>query len=165
VRHAAPTVSGSAPPGAWPLSPAGRAAARDLRLPAGTHAVASDERKAAETLALALGVADVPSDPRFGEVRRPPEPVTPGFRAVRRAWVEGALDGRHDGWETPAGAARRFGDAVREHAAGRDLVVATHGMVLTSWLVALGRVPTGPPAGTFWAELGLPDVVPVDLDL
>ncbi|MFE6971399.1 hypothetical protein [Isoptericola sp. NPDC057653] len=36
VRHAAPQVSAGVDPAAWPLSPAGRAAARDLRLPAGT---------------------------------------------------------------------------------------------------------------------------------
>ncbi|MGF0118242.1 histidine phosphatase family protein [Promicromonospora sp. Marseille-Q5078] len=163
VRHAAPEVSGEIPPGAWPLSRAGRAAAHDLRLPGGARAVASDERKAIETLSLALGVAVVPTDPRFGEVRRPPEPVAPGFREARRAWVEGALDARHFGWEAPDVAARRFDDAVREHALGHDLVVATHGMVLTAWLVSIGRLAPGPDAGGFWVRLGLPDVVPVAL--
>ncbi|MFD6137907.1 histidine phosphatase family protein [Isoptericola sp. NPDC060257] len=163
VRHAAPHVSDDVPPHAWPLSAAGHAAARGLRLPDGAHAVASDERKAVETLSLALGGADVPTDPRFGEVRRPPEPVSAEFREARRAWVEGAPDARHDGWESAADAARRFDDAVREHAGGGDLVVATHGMVLTAWLVATGHVAPGPPAGEFWLGLRLPDVVTVDL--
>lgn len=167
VRHAAPQVSDDVPPHAWPLSPTGRAAARGLRLPDRTAAVASDERKAVETLTLALGVADVPTDQRFAEVHRPVEPVSPGFRESRRAWVEGRLDSRHDGWEAPADAAARFDDGVRAHAGdgtgGHDIVVATHGMVLTAWLVATGHVVPGPPAGAFWLGLRLPDVVAVDL--
>ncbi|MCZ2261010.1 histidine phosphatase family protein [Isoptericola sp. QY 916] len=163
VRHAAPHVTDDVPPHVWPLSPSGRAAARGLRLPEGARAVASDERKAVETLSLALGVADVPTDPRFGEIRRPPEPVSPEFREARRAWVEGAPDTRHDGWESAEGAARRFDDAVRDHAGRGDLVVGTHGMVLTAWLVATGRVAPGPSAGAFWLGLRLPDVVTVDL--
>lgn len=163
VRHAAPTTSPDTPPSAWPLSPAGRAAARALRLPAGTAAVSSDERKAVETLTLALGVAEALTDSRFMEVRRPREPVSPGFREARRAWVEGTPDDRHTGWETAEDAARRFDAAVRAHAGERDLVVATHGMVLTAWLVSIGRVAPGPSAGDFWRRLRLPDVVTTDL--
>ncbi|MFF2452984.1 histidine phosphatase family protein [Isoptericola sp. NPDC058082] len=163
VRHAAPAIRDDTPASLWPLSPAGRAAARGLRLPDRTTAVASDELKAVETLARALGVADVPTDPRFAEVWRPPEQVCPGFREIRRAWVEGMPDDRHTGWESATDAARRFDAAVRTHAAGGDLVVATHGMVLTAWLVSIGRVAPGPPAGEFWLRLGLPDVVTTDL--
>ncbi|WP_176168768.1 hypothetical protein [Krasilnikoviella flava] len=50
------------------------------------------------------------------------------------------------------------------HAAGHDLVGATHGMLLTAWLVAVGRVAPGAPAGASWGGLRLPDVVTVDLD-
>lgn len=163
MRHAAPAASVDAPPAAWPLSAPGRTAARALQLPPGTRAVTSDERKAVETLALA-GVVDAAVDPRFGEVRRPPEPLSPTFREARRAWVEGVHDERHTGWEPHAGAALRFDAAVRAHAGGRGLVVARHGMVLAAWLVAIGRVSPGPPAGESWARLGLPDVVTVDLD-
>jgi len=171
VRHAAPQVSDDVPPHAWPLSPTGRAAARALRLPGRTAVVASDERKAVETLTLALGVAAVPTDRRFAEVRRPVEPVSPGFREARRAWVEGRLDGRHDRWESPADAAARFDAGVRARAgitgapdSTHDIVVATHGMVLTAWLVATGHVAPGARAGAFWSELRLPDVVAVDLE-
>ncbi|MFC8597392.1 histidine phosphatase family protein [Isoptericola sp. NPDC057191] len=163
LRHAEPEVTADALPEAWPLTCAGREAARRLRLPQDARVVASPERKAVETLALALGVADVPVDPRFAEVRRPAEPVAPGFRTVRQAWVQGAHDGRHDGWETTAEAARRFDDGVRDRAGGHDLVVATHGMVLTAWLVSVGQVAAGAPAAAFWDALALPDVVTVDL--
>ena len=73
------------------------------------------------------------------------------------------LDARHTGWEPATEAAGRFDAAVRDHAGGHDLVVATHGMVLTAWLVATGHVTPGARAGDFWTGLHLPDVVTVDL--
>jgi hypothetical protein len=45
-------------------------------------------------------------------------------------------------------------------AAGRSLVVASHGMAMTLWLTA--RVGLTSP-GEFWASLRFPDAVAVDL--
>lgn len=147
----------------WVLSEGGRAAAARLRsqLPRTATFAASDERKAIETLRLASGAPCI-VDARFGEVRRPDEAIGDGFRMVRRAWVSGAFDARHEGWERPRDAAARFAAAL-DALAGDPVVVATHGMVLTSWLVAIGEVGPGEDAGEFWSKLALPDVIEVML--
>jgi broad specificity phosphatase PhoE len=171
VRHAAPVAGPELPPARWPLSGSGRAAAGELsgRLPAAGRLlpVASDELKALQTLELALGAtagaAPVSQDARFGEVRHPF--VWGGdFAAPRRAYLAGA---EHPGWERREAVAERFGAALAEHAARaaaseRRLVVGSHGMAMTVWLAATGRVPGEP--GEFWAGLGFPEVVEVLVD-
>lgn len=103
-------------------------------------------------------------DARFNEVQRD-EPFDDGFRSRRRAWVEGKPDGRHTGWETPLDAASRFDDAVRAFAErGAPLIIGSHGMIITAWLVHRARVRPGAEAGRFWAALAFPDLVEVDLD-
>ena len=166
VRHAEPVASADVPAELWPLTDAGRRAAlalRDRLLLVGGRWVASREVKALETLHCLAAGAVVAQDARFDEVRRV-EPFDDGFLARRLAWVEGRPDARHDGWETFADAARRFDAGIREHAAGTDhLVVGSHGMVVTAWLVFVGRVEAGADAGRFWQALGFPDVVEVSL--
>ncbi|GAB3742358.1 histidine phosphatase family protein [Microlunatus parietis] len=98
---------------------------------------------------------DIPS-----EVVRPGEPFDDDHRARRLAWVIGRPDGRHRGWETPEQAAARF-QAGLDDLPG-EVVVATHGMVLTAWLVARGVVAAGTEAGSFWTGLAFPDVVTTD---
>ncbi|XVU30294.1 histidine phosphatase family protein [Actinoplanes sp. CA-054009] len=74
-------------------------------------------------------------------------------------------DGRTpDGWESPAEVVARFGAAVERHlarAAGRTLVVATHGMALTCWLAACGLIAVEP--ARFWEGLRFPDLIEIDL--
>jgi broad specificity phosphatase PhoE len=123
---------------------------------------ASDEVKAIETMSLAAGVepAVIHIDGRFGEVHRRGEPFDDNHRARRRAWVEGRPDDRHDSWETPEQAGHRFQRGLDDLDA--DVVaVASHGMVITSWLVLIGQVPRGNAAGDFWENLAFPDVVTV----
>ncbi len=138
VRHAEPAVSPREDPRLWPLSPIGREAASQLhdRLPRTSRWISSTERNAYETLFYAghSGIA-VAQDRRFDEVRRD-EPFDSDSNTRRRAWVQGRLDEGHAGWESPQEAAERVELAVREYAADAGaLVVATHGMVLTAWLV------------------------------
>lgn len=159
VRHAAPVAVPSTAQATWELSTAGAAAAADLcrHLPP-AHLVASEEPKAWQTLA-SVGAAR--RDGRLGEVRRD-EPWDDGFVARRRAYVSGV---RQDGWELQEAVAARFGEAVRKHerlAGGRPLVVASHGMSMTVWLVAAGVVDAA-GAGDFWKALRLPDCWRVDL--
>ena len=76
-RHAEPQVSPADDPRLWPLSKAGRAAARRLvdQLPRTGLWVSSTECKARETLQYAAeGDVAVTEDPRFDEVQqsRPP---------------------------------------------------------------------------------------------
>lgn len=148
-----PEVSAEVSPRDWVLSAAGVAAARRLRLPEGARLVASDERKAVQTLEAACPGVEVAVDAGFGEVRRPDEWVD-DHRARARAYVEGV---RHAGWEAHAEVVARFSAAVRRHAGGEAvLVIGTHGMAATLWLAAAGRVPD---PGVFWAELRFPDVM------
>jgi broad specificity phosphatase PhoE len=154
VRHAMPEVRSYVPPDLWELGAEGRAAARALavRLPGDCYLVASDEPKAVQTLReLGPGVA---VDAGFREVARP-RVWTDDHRALARTYLSGV---RHDGWETHAQVSARFADAVARHerlAAGRRLLVGTHGMALTVYLA--GRVPLDPVA--FWSGLAFPDIV------
>lgn len=162
VRHAEPEVVPGDDPRRWVLSQAGRSAARELRtrLPQTGVWVSSTEAKAHETL---LCAADpdvvVAQDPRFDEVLRS-EPFDEEFRARRRAWVRGDLGVEHTGWETPQEAAVRFGRAVAEHASGgTPLVIASHGMVITAWLVHGRHLLRPQEAADFWEAMAFPDVI------
>ena len=115
----------------------------------------SREAKAIETLCLATGRDRhrLHIDDNFGEVQRV-EPFDDHHHSRRLAWVRNELDDRHIGWETPSQAAVRFQaglDAIDD-----DVVVATHGMVMTAWLVARGIVEPGPSAGACWIRLTVP---------
>jgi broad specificity phosphatase PhoE len=165
VRHARPQASPAADPRHWPLSTTGRSAAMDLRgrLPATGLWVTSTEVKAFETLLRARpdDALSITQDARFDEVRRI-EPFDHDFRARRRAWVEDRPDQRHAGWETPVEAATRFDEAVREHSAlDSPLVIGSHGMVLTAWLVHARGAVARQAAGAFWAAMAFPDVIEV----
>lgn len=152
VRHAMPAASEQTDPAEWPLTAEGRQAAELLSeaLPADGVYAASAELKSQQTLpGLSPRV-----DPRFDEVSRPGEGWRADFRERRRAWVGGQA---RAGWESHEVAAARFGSglaAARQE--GRPLVVASHGMVLTNWLVAVGAL-TRAHAPDFWDELGFPD--------
>jgi broad specificity phosphatase PhoE len=114
--------------------------------------VSSDEPKSVQTLRELS--ADVAVDPGLREVARP-WVWTDDHRALARAYVDGV---GHDGWEPHAEVSARFAAAVERHerlAAGRRLVVGTHGMALTVWLA--GRIRLDP--GAFWAALDFPDLI------
>jgi 2,3-bisphosphoglycerate-dependent phosphoglycerate mutase len=155
VRHAMPDHGPHTPAREWHLSADGLAAARVLceRLPAGVRLVASTEPKAIETLQPA---GDVLQDRRLDEIDRV-EAYADDFRRDRRAYVEGT---DLPGWEPREQVVRRFDAAVREHLTG-DLVIASHGMAMTLWLMA--TIDLRDP-GAFWEDLRFPDLLRVDLD-
>ena len=168
VRHAAPQASPVVDPKMWSLSVAGRSAAADLRgrLPASGLWVSSSEVRAYETLTLARPprTLTVTQDCRFDEVHRV-EPFDDDFKARRRAWVQGCLDERHSGWETPSEAAARFDAAVSELVLkSSPLVVGTHGMVLVAWLLHARRAIDQVDAGEFWESMTFPQVIEVEAD-
>ncbi|MEJ7741494.1 MAG: histidine phosphatase family protein [Nocardioidaceae bacterium] len=163
VRHAMPTASPEVPPRAWPLSPAGITASERLRgsLPSGAYLVSSTEPKAWHT--LGGQAAEVIRDARFDEISRGEEPWDSTFRVNRRRYVEGTSQ---PGWERHTVVAARFQAGATYHqvaAAGRPLVIATHGMALTTWLVVCGVIEPR-LAGAFWDELQFPDCFVLDLD-
>lgn len=159
VRHAEPAASPEVDSRDWPLTAEGRTAALDLmaELPVDAVFMSSGERKARETL---VGVVQPRIDLRLNEVVRADESWSGDFRTRRRRWVEGHAV---PGWESRSAAARRFDAAI---AAGSDsnprsLVAASHGMVITNWLVHRGLLPAE-RAGEFWSQLAFPDCLVVD---
>jgi broad specificity phosphatase PhoE len=156
VRHAMPAATPDLPSHEWGLTKEGRAAAEALvdALPVGARLVSSEERKAWETLG---GAANrVARDGRFDEVHRPADLWQDDVRELRVRYVAGT---RHRRWERQADSAARFESGVADHskAAGRaPVVVATHGMVMTIWLVSRGAL-TEAQAGAFWSALRFPD--------
>ena len=159
-----PVVQPEVPAERWQLGEDGRSTARDLasRLRAGpAYYVASNQAKAIQTLEEVARGAPVAIDAGFGEVRHP-YLRSDQHRGHARAYVEGTC---HDGWEPHRQVAARFDAAVARHAARavrqhRALVVGTHGMAPTVWLATRMTLPD---PGQFWATLGFPDAVHVDL--
>ncbi|WP_166997799.1 histidine phosphatase family protein [Paramicrobacterium fandaimingii] len=166
VRHARPVVDASLAPEDWELSDSGARAARRaaFEVPASAQVLSSTEHKAIETTALVTrrGIADVTTDPGFGEVRRR-EPVDDEFRDRRQAWIAGKPDNRHQGWESFGAATERMHESLVRHRSDL-IVVGTHGMILTAWLMSIGLVPSGAQAVSFWEGLKLPDIVTVHGD-
>ncbi|QDP96203.1 histidine phosphatase family protein [Microlunatus elymi] len=164
IRHAAPAVRPDRSPESWPLSAAGRRAAGRLRgqVPSVALLASSRELKAVQTVSLVAGVAPaaIHQDDHFGEVHRPDEPFDDDHRARRRAWVEERRDERHTSWETPQEAGRRFQEGL-DNLDVETIVVGTHGMVLTAWLMTIGYVARGASAGDFWERLPFPDLLVV----
>jgi broad specificity phosphatase PhoE len=160
VRHAMPDATAETPPSEWTLSEDGVRAAAVMctALPRDARLVSSPEPRAWQTLG---GRADVVRDPRFREVDRPIEPWSDDFRAKRAKYVSGV---GHRGWEPHDDVARRFGVGVAAHAdAGpRPVVIATHGMAMTVWLVSVGAT-SATEAVDFWRGLRFPDCHLVDL--
>lgn len=102
-------------------------------------------------------------DPRFNEVGRGGEPWGGNFLELRREYVDGHA---HPGWEPHDLAAERFDAGVADFqrlAAGRPVAIATHGMILTAWLVSRGVMAAG-GAGDFWSSLRFPDCIEVRPD-
>jgi broad specificity phosphatase PhoE len=156
-----PAATPDVAPTEWTLSPDGLRAAKALRglLPRDARLVASDEPKAWQTLGDG---AEVVRDARFGEIARPEEPWSDDFRDRRADYVSGAA---HPGWEPHVDVAERFAAGVAAHDDGgaRYVVVATHGMAMTTWLVSLGAVDRA-DAADFWRGLRFPDCHLVDLE-
>lgn len=165
VRHAEPEVVPDVDPRRWRLSEAGRSAARALgaRLPDHAVWVSSTEPKAYETLTCAAGPdVTIAQHPGFDEVHRN-EPFDADYRARRMAWVQGRLDERHAGWETSQETAIRFDEAITQHlTSGSPLVVASHGMAITAWLVHGRRLLDPRDAGRFWSAMTFPDIIEVN---
>jgi broad specificity phosphatase PhoE len=118
VRHAAVVVDPSRPAHEWPLSDAGRTAARALVLPA-APSLTSPEAKARETAALA-GL-DAAVDERLRELERP-------WSDHYQDMVERYLGGEDlVDWEPRASALARLRAALD----GFDGVAVSHGLAIS----------------------------------
>lgn len=166
VRHAAPRVQPDIRARDWPLSAEGRTqaerlAARLTALCAPAVVYSSPERKAFETaglIACALGL----KVERAGDLREH-DRTGAGYldadafaAAIARFFThpEELVFGR----ETAAQAGARFAAVVRElsaRAPNRDILLVTHGTVLTLYAAAVAGVAPLP----FWRGLGMPAAV------
>lgn len=156
VRHASAVVSGADPPGAWPLSGAGRLSASALgqrlatRFPTALRTiVSSGERKAIET-AAEIAESSPAIDGRLGEVSKPWYPNAPDHEADAVQYLRGA---EVAGWEHQHEATTRFGAALAE-VADPFVAVVTHGTVMSLWLAVV--VEDFDPV-SFWLDLRFPD--------
>jgi broad specificity phosphatase PhoE len=159
-----PIVEPDVPSEQWRLGDEGRAAARSLRplLSEPAYFVASDAPKVVQTLEELAGDTSVSIDPGFREVRRP-HIWSDDYRMVARAYVTGT---RPDRWEHHSQVADRFAAAVARHAAlavagSRTLVIGTHGLAPTIWLMTVMRLDPSP--AQFWERLSFPDIIDVNL--
>ena len=170
VRHAAAEPDPATHPALWPLTDAGRAAARALarervwrRV---VHVFSSPELKAHETAQIVavpngLGVTLVEE---LREVRRRVgqwlDEGSPGGYAGAVADYFARPDAATHGWEPPAAARARIRaciDEVRGWERGPVAVVG-HGLTFSLYLAA---VTNGDPAA-IWPTIGFPDLAVVD---
>jgi broad specificity phosphatase PhoE len=165
VRHAMAVPAEGVHPTEWHLDGVGRADAARLadRLevaPAVGCLVSSTEPKAAETAAAiaARWDAELVLDARLREALRPW--IGPGYRAVAHRYLRGELP---EGWEPHGEVASRvaacLADAL-DTAAGRPVVVVSHGLALA---LHLGdRLGSDFDRESFWSSLAFPDAWALD---
>lgn len=161
VRHSQPEIAPEQPPGRWPLSASGRIKATQLGETlarvigeAPVRVIASAEAKAVETAEL-LGLGPVHVDDRLGEVAKPWYPSPEDHRRAAIAYLSGQPV---TGWESQVEALNRFASAFEE-VTDEDVVVVTHGTVLSLWLT---QQITDFDPGDFWLGLGMPDAYEMD---
>lgn len=165
VRHSMAVPEESVHPTEWHLDDRGRADAASLAAklevaPSIGALLTSTEPKALET-AEAVGAhwgADVRPDERLREAIRPW--IGPGYRAVAHRYLRGELP---DGWEAHEDVARRVAAALedaRATAAGRPVVVVSHGLALALHLGE--RLGTAFDRESFWSGLTFPDAWSLD---
>lgn len=156
VRHAQPAVDPGTPQDTWPLTRAGRRAARRLALSlenAPDAVASSPERKAIETgepiaarFELALAV-----DERLRETARPW--IDGDYPTLVHRWLAGET---LDGWEPRDNVTERWDEAIRQSTTSSqgNVIIVGHGLAMTAW--AAHRFGIDPIE--FWTGLDFPCV-------
>ena len=156
-------MGGEAPSADCPLTEKGRsdAIALGARL-AGRSASAivwtSPERRASETAALAFRgvVADVRD--QLSEVKKP---WYPSVDELTDAVVKYLRDEHVNGWEPHEDVITRISQLKLGFGSPEGLVLVSHGLLLTSWILHELRLPD---PFSFWSDLRMPDAWEFDLD-
>jgi len=168
VRHARPRIDPARHHSEWDLDPAGEPQLRQLAsLPhwsAAYRIVSSTEPKAVKTAAYIAGLHDLPPPDTLAELGE----LHKGAFVANHAEVMAALFKHPDrpvgeGWETASAALARFAGAIEgliRAAEGRDLVVVSHGTVLSLYLSHLQGKSHVDLAE--WAGIRFPDYCVVD---
>jgi broad specificity phosphatase PhoE len=165
VRHAMAVPAEGVHPTSWHLDAAGRSDAARMaeRLQVAPEIgclVSSTEPKAlqtAEEIAARWGTEAV-ADDRLREAVRPW--IGPGYRAVAHRYLRGELP---EGWEPHTEVEARVAASVAaavEVAAGRPVVVVSHGLALALHLS--DRLGRDFDRESFWSSLAFPDAWALD---
>jgi broad specificity phosphatase PhoE len=165
VRHAMAVQTDGVHPTEWHLDDAARADAARMAAqlevtPAIGCLVSSTEPKALETaeaVAERWGAALI-ADAGLREAVRPW--IGPGYRAVVHRYLRGELP---EGWEPHADVEARMAasiEAATELAAGRPVVVVSHGLSLALHLC--DRLGRDFDRESFWSSLAFPDAWVLD---
>lgn len=163
VRHAAPHRDRGTAPAEWPLSDKGRDDARLL----GTRVAArctnpvvltSPERRARETAALAFPSTPAATRDHLGEVHKPWYPSAADHAQAVADYLQGAA---LPGWERRDTAISRVEQLLAEVGPSEDLVLVSHGVLLTAWL---DRARGLDDPFSFWSGLRTPDAWVLDLE-
>lgn len=161
VRHGRPEVAPGRPPSTWNLAEQSYDDARRLAAGLGPLSqplvLASAEPKAVQT-AEALGLGPVVSKAAFNEVGKPWYDDSAEQRATTSSYLAGQAV---SGWEPVGEVVRRFDDELSSASAASEVILVTHGTVMTAWLDSR-RLIADP--SDFWARLNMPDAWEVDLD-
>lgn len=165
VRHAAVQADAAQPSTRWPLSDAGRAAARALaRAPLWRDTArifSSPELKTHETAQILAGpngmTVTLVEDLR--EAERPTGGWFGDYPAAVAAWFARPREPTH-GWEPPVQAQARIRACIDELRSWEHgpVAVCGHGLTLALYLAAL----TGGDPASIWPAITLPDVAVID---
>lgn len=161
IRHGRPELIEGVPPSTWRLADQSYDDVRRLSTRLGfvdrPLLLASTEPKAIET-AEALGLGPVRSSGSFDEVRKPWYDDAAGHYDATASYLAGETPA---GWERLDEAVKRFDDGLHGAVKYGDLVVVSHGTVMSAWL---GSTDATADPFKFWTELKMPDAWEVDLE-
>jgi len=168
VRHAKPLIDPTRHPSEWDLDPAGEPLLERLAtLPHWASArriVSSGELKAfrtAERIAARHHLPPPETVSALGELHK--GTFVPNHAETVARLFRFPDEPADDGWETASSALARFSGAVDgliRSARGRDLIVVSHGIVLSLYLSRLRGQSRVDPAE--WAGIRMPDYCVVD---
>lgn len=166
VRHAPAEIDAAVPPALWPLTDAGRAAARALARDPVWREVrrlfTSPERKALETTYIIAGphAITVTAVEDLREVERPTGRWLADYPAAVAAWLAQPGEPVH-GWEAAEAALERICACIARLRAleAEPFAVVGHGLTLSLYVAALiGQAPLA-----VWHALRMPDMAVVDV--
>lgn len=170
VRHARTLIDPNRHHAEWQLDPAGEPQLHALaRLPHWSSAhriVSSSETKAVKTAEAIASMNQLPAVETLDALRELHKGAFVSNHDEAMSMLFRFPDKPvGDGWETAESALRRFDRTVTEllqAARGRDLIVVSHGTVLSLYLAQLQGQSRVNPAD--WAAIGMPDFCAVDTE-
>jgi broad specificity phosphatase PhoE len=163
VRHAEPLVAADVPGERWLLTDKGKEDARSLGARIAERFSprsiwTSPETRAHETARLVCPAVPLFVREELSEVKKPWYPSADEHaKAVSRFFRGESVDG----WESRADAVARLSKLKGEAGSSEQVILVTHGVILTSWLVH--EIGLDDPF-SFWSNLRVPDAWELDVE-